>query len=118
MKLKDSIKNLLVGFYNPANDKITAKENTLTYYHEEGHRAWFNKGIESMIQSYSWIIIVVALAAAGSFTKDVFVKIILLLPLLALIVSELHAWYFALSKYRRLKNDKVKYKVSTADNTA
>lgn len=90
---------MIGGLYDPNTDKIYAKPRTLTYYHEEGHQKWFKKGIESYIQSYQWTIIICAVAVYGINLKNIVLGIIFCLPVILLIVSEMHAWIFAFKKY-------------------
>lgn len=94
----------MIDFYDPNTDKIYAKENTISYYHEEGHQFWFKKGIEQIFQMFSWIIILCAVFYIGLSSKDIIIIIICSIPLSLIIISELHAWIFAINKYKKIKN--------------
>lgn len=97
------MESVLGGFYDPNEDKIYAKPGTLTYYHEEGHRRWFKKGIDQRIQGFSWVIILWAAFDYGLSTGDLFLQIIFGIPFVALGVSEGQAWMYAFRKWWRLR---------------
>lgn len=90
----------MLDFYDPSTDTIYAKKGTITYYHELGHRVWFMKGIEQRIQSLCWLILLCSIFLIGiNITLEL--GIICFIPLGLLLLSEFHAWYYALKNYRK-----------------
>jgi hypothetical protein len=94
------------AYYDVSTDTIHgAKEGTLTYYHEQGHQAWAKRGIEQEFQLWQFVVLL-AMVPALTFliSDDIILLFVSAIPLILYLISETHAWIFAINKWRKIKN--------------
>ena len=92
------------AYYDSSTDKIYGcKEETLTYYHEEGHQEWGRRGIEQAFQMLQWTFFLVCLPVASMPLNNKWLSFVFCIPLILFLTSELHAWIFAINKWRKLR---------------
>ena len=91
-------------YYDSNTDKIIGcKVDTISYYHEEGHRKQFKSGFigkMEMFQRWATYLFFFVLALMSDY--GVFM-ILLLLIVAPEIIIELDAWVYAIKKYVRMK---------------
>lgn len=93
------------AYYDPSTNIIHGcEEETLTYYHEEGHKVWGERGIEQMLQTNQWAVIMAILPFLAIFTfKSIIMIFICCIPTILFMTSEVHAWIYAFKKYFKKK---------------
>ena len=86
-------------------DKIFGcKKGTLTYFHEQGHQNWFRRGIETKLQAWMFMCLLLAVFSMSMDNKDLGFLLASTFVILYTI-PEVHAWIFAFNKWKK-KNDK------------
>ena len=90
------------AYYNISTDTIHGCEKgTLSYLHEEGHRDWAIKGREQMIQHLQWTIILTFLPIAVALTGNLLLALGSAVPLILMLLSEIHAWVYAFINWKK-----------------
>lgn len=90
----------MLDYYDPTTDTIYAKKGSINYYHELGHREWFMKGIEQRLQTYMWIVLLSCVFLVG-LSINKYLGLICFVPLGLLLTSEIHAWIYAIRKWKK-----------------
>ena len=90
----------IFSYYDMITDTIYgAKEGTLAYYHEEGHRDWCKKGIEQFIQMWQYYFLIASVfILVGKYNHE-FSYFFMWVVMFLLFISEVHAWVFGFNKY-------------------
>jgi len=88
--------------YDPNTDQIIGcKENTISYYHEEGHRKQFKSGFIGIMEMYQRWFIYLFLFVVALLSEYKIFTYLLALVVLPEIIIEVDAWIFAIKKYVR-----------------
>lgn len=103
-KIANGEKMSIWAYYDMITDKIYgAKQGTLSYYHEEGHRDWSKKGIEQLLQMWQYYLLMASVfLLTGKYNHEVS-RFLMWIFMFLLVISESHAWIFAFNKYRKIK---------------
>lgn len=96
--MRDKLKMVFKTMYDPVTDTIYAKEGTLLYFHEEGHREWFKNGTEQALQMWEYYFLLFAVCALA-MENYLFAKLWMIGICFLMFASEIHAWIYAFRKY-------------------
>lgn len=93
------------AYFDMSSGKIrNCKKNSIIYFHEEGHKKWFKEGKEQLIEFFTHDIIILMIPVSVFYsTRNLFLTGMALVPLALSLLSEAHAWIFAISKWRKRK---------------
>jgi len=98
------ISELFTACYDTRTNTIYGcKEGSLIYLHEEGHKYYQEKGINSKLISYTEFVFLFLLCFIIIKLNNLYLYLLFLLFLFLQLLPELLAWYYAFKNIKKIK---------------
>ncbi len=94
----------MIPYYDPLNDEIHAEPNSLSYYHEEGHRVLFKTGTAMHLNTVVYWMVLLTIAIIIGHNIDsagntiYLARIVFSLAVILLVVEEIWCWCYAFQR--------------------